>query len=618
MKHFDIIIIGGGHAGVEAAYCASQFPIKIGLISLAGVGLASAPCNPSIGGIGKGQVVREIDALGGCMGILADKAGIQYRTLNESKGVAVQSTRVQIDKDQYSLEAENLISKLPNVEVLRDKVSNIIKNSDNNFLISTDSGQVFNSQKIILTTGTFMAGKLHCGPEIKSGGRVDVEPSAGILELFASIKMKPRRFKTGTPARIKKSSINFEKMVEQPSDEKTRNFHLWNSDVLRGTTQISCYLTRTTAPTMEIIRKNKEKSPMFNGQILAVGARYCPSIEDKAYRYSEKDAHHVFLEPEGLTSDSFYPSGISSSLPPDVQLAFIQTIPGLESAEIIKYGYAVEYDVVDTSELSPCLEYRAMPGLYFAGQMNGTSGYEEAAAQGLIAGFNAALAISGRKKLCLNRKESYIGVMIDDLVSAERDEPYRLFTARSENRLYLREDNSFVRMFPYRNAMSIASMHDESLKNLINEYDLMCKWLENLKMDSAIRAKIQSVYPNLNDLINSLSSVKELLKLPDLDPKIILNMVVQNLGIKISSIVVETVAIEAKYEGYINKATLEYARVDKLDGRIVDLEKILGSNNISFECKQRIEKFRPENFGQLKRLSGIRPATLAVVASGQL
>ena len=437
---FDIIVVGGGHAGIEAAYIASQFNLQVAILTIPDVGLGSAPCNPSVGGVGKGQVVRELDALGGLMGILADKAGIQYRTLNESKGFAVQSSRVQIDKDLYSEKAEELIAKTPNITIIREKVISISPG----FEVKTVA-RSYRASKIIMTVGTFLNGKLHTGSEQTFGGRIGVEPSSGLNDLLASIKTRPQRFKTGTPPRLHKDTIDYSKLEEQPSDASVRNFHCLNVPFEREARQVSCYLAHTNAETMEIIRSNRERSPMFNGQINGVGARYCPSIEDKAFRYPEKTSHHVFIEPEGLNLDTVYPSGISSSLPKDVQESYVRSMVGLENAKVEVYGYAVEYDVIDTTELSITLEHQSLPGLYFAGQVNGTSGYEEAAGQGYIAGANASLAILGLNPLILSRHESYIGVMIEDLTSNTRDEPYRLFTARSENRLFIREDNTLTR-----------------------------------------------------------------------------------------------------------------------------------------------------------------------------
>jgi len=348
MKIYDVLIVGGGHAGIEAAYIASQFGLDVAIVTMPGVPLGSAPCNPSVGGVGKGQVVRELDALGGLMGFLADRAGIQFRTLNDSKGFAVQSSRVQIDKEKYSIEAEEKIQSISNISVIREKVQAIKKSEF--FEIVADNK--YFAKKVIMTVGTFLNGKLHTGGESTAGGRVGCDRSGGLSDLFSQIKTGTQRFKTGTPPRLDKASIDYSKLEEQPSDNTVRNFHCLHQPFNRFSDQVSCYLARTNQETMEVIRSNKERSPMFNGQIKGTGARYCPSIEDKAFRYPDKNVHHVFIEPEGLNLDTVYPSGISSSLPKDVQEQYVRSMEGLEEAKILVYGYAVEYDVVDTTELN--------------------------------------------------------------------------------------------------------------------------------------------------------------------------------------------------------------------------------------------------------------------------
>jgi tRNA uridine 5-carboxymethylaminomethyl modification enzyme len=615
MNTFDITIIGGGHAGIEAAHIAAQFGLNIAIITMPGIGLGSAPCNPSVGGVGKGQVVRELDALGGLMGILADKAGIQFRTLNDSKGFAVQSTRVQIDKDRYSQEAEAIIASIPNISVIREKVIEI-KNTDD-FEIVTEN-RTYKSHKVIMTVGTFLNGKLHTGSEQTIGGRVGCEASHGLTNIFSEIKTKPYRFKTGTPPRLDKSTIDYSKLEEQPSDSAVRNFHCLHQPFKRFSSQVSCYLARTNIETMQIIRNNKDQSPMFNGQIKGVGARYCPSIEDKAFRYPDKNIHHVFVEPEGLDSDTMYPSGISSSLPKDVQQDYVNSIQGLENAKIKIHGYAVEYDVIDTTELKLTLEHVQIPHLYFAGQVNGTSGYEEAAGQGLIAGANAALAILGMNPLILSRHESYIGVMIEDLTSNTRDEPYRLFTARSENRLFIREDNSILRMFPYRAQFMLNTPMDEYQRSFMEAYqDLISFCDETMIPETSPLMAEFSGDGELQKLTRHMS-VAEVLRQAWVNPITTLERILSYNGITLSADLIRTVAISKKYDGYIKRSESQYERLKKMDSMKINWEKLAASNNISFECKQRIGRIRPETFGQLKLIEGIRPATLAVVASKAL
>jgi tRNA uridine 5-carboxymethylaminomethyl modification enzyme len=616
MKLFDVLIVGGGHAGIEAAHIVAQFDLSVGLVTMPGVSLGSAPCNPSVGGVGKGQVVRELDALGGLMGILADRAGIQFRTLNDSKGFAVQSTRVQIDKDLYAQEAEALISKIPNISVVREMVTSIQKDASIFEVKTTERS--YRTKSLILTVGTFLNGKLHTGSDQKAGGRVDCAPSPSLCSLFTEIKTVPQRFKTGTPPRLHKSSINYDVLEEQPSDPEVRNFHCLHRPFDRKARQVSCHLARTTAETMEIIRANKEKSPMFNGQIKGVGARYCPSIEDKAFRYPDKNIHHVFIEPEGLGLDTVYPSGISSSLPRDVQEQYVRSIPGLEGAIIEVYGYAVEYDVVDTTELKLTLEHNSIENLYFAGQVNGTSGYEEAAGQGYIAGVNSALKLLGRDPLILSRHESYIGVMIEDLTSNTRDEPYRLFTARSENRLFIREDNSLVRMFPYRASLLLQRPIDSYLQSFIENSSILSDFCDEMMVsENSPLLKDLSGEGELQRLLKRMS-VTELLKQAWLNPVTTLGRILDFYGLSYDYDLVRNVAISKKYDGYIKRSSEQLERVKKLDSMLVNWEQISNSSNISFECRQRISKIKPETFGQLKLIEGIRPATLAVVAARSL
>lgn len=606
---FDILIIGGGHAGLEAAHIASQFQnLKIGMITLPGVGIASAPCNPSVGGVGKGQVVRELDALGGIMPKLADLAGIQFRTLNESKGYAVQSTRVQIDKVNYSIEAEKLVESISNLSVIREKVVGIENQDDGSFTVSTESS-TWNSQKLIITVGTFLNGKMHTGSKTSIGGRSGCEAADSVSDFFKDIKTNSLRFKTGTPARLDKNSVNYEVLEEQPSDSKVNSFHVLHGTNYRKLDQVSCYLAYTTPETMKTIRDNKEKSPMFNGQINAVGARYCPSIEDKAYRYPDKDKHHVFVEPESHELDTVYPSGISTSLPEEVQLEMIRSIKGFEKAEIKQFGYAVEYDVIETTELDKTLQMKSRPGLYFAGQVNGTSGYEEAAGQGYVAGVNAVLAILKRDPLILDRNESYIGVMIEDLVSNTRDEPYRLFTARSENRLYIREDNSILRMNKYRAHLELALDIDQYQEEYCRSFMFYMEHLESLYISP------DNDFVSSNNInLAKRSSLSELIKQSDLDPIETLTKYFEYCGLNVDPRLIDCLAITIKYSGYIDRANEQNLRINKLNKIKINWENLCSSENISFECKRRIEKIKPETFGQLRLIEGIRPATLAAVA----
>ena len=610
---FDILVVGGGHAGIEAASISAQLGMKVAIVTMPGVSLASTPCNPSVGGVGKGQVVREIDYLGGMMGKLADRVGIHYKTLNESRGYAVRSTRVQIDKHRYSQEAEKELSKINGLQIIRAIIVKVEK-TGNRFGVWGQDGAVYQSKKVIMTTGTFLAGRLHTGERQERGGRQGHFASLGAREIFDNIETLPVRFKTGTPPRLAKKSINFSKLQEQPSDFSSKTFHWSNAPQDRACPQVSCFMTRTNRETLSIIRKNQNRSPLFNGQIKGVGPRYCPSIEDKAFRYPERDEHHIFLEPEGLDLESVYPSGLSTSLPEDVQMEFFKTIPGLEECTFLSCGYSVEYDVIDTSKLTQGLEYRDFSGLYFAGQVNGTSGYEEAAAQGLVAGINACFSLMDRGLFSLDRSESYIGVLIDDLISHKRDEPYRLFTARNENRLYVREDNTFLRMAKYREQLNLQTGLDRQLKLLQDEYILLTEVVSS----HVFKRRADNKYFSPEEWDNFSGggvNFGDAMRSQKTKAKEFLREKLHLAGLSFHDQVVETVAISEIYQGYIKRSQRVLKHQRALDKASLNREFLLNSKNISFECRERIRKNAPENFGQLRKIEGIRPATLAYVSS---
>ena len=611
-KVFDILVMGGGHAGLEAAAISARLGCRVALLTMPGVPLGSTPCNPSIGGVGKAQVVREIDFLGGLMGKLADQGAIHYKTLNDSKGYAVRSTRVQIDKTMYQEAVKRELAQINSLEIIRKKVEKIEKKAEL-FEVITEKEKFF-GKKCIITAGTFLGGKLHIGSHQKQGGRIHTHSSKAMTSLFDKIETLPVRFKTGTPPRIAKDSINFDNLQEQPSDPYTKTFHWKESSQERKLPQRSCFITYTNEKTLKIIRAHKEDSPLFNGQIKGIGPRYCPSIEDKAYRYLDRNKHHIFLEPEGLEEETIYPSGLSTSLPLEVQEKFLKTISGLEECRVLIPGYAVEYDVVNTEKLTLGLEYRDIPGLYFAGQVNGTSGYEEAAAQGLMAGINGSRSLQGKKALVLSRTESYIGVLVNDLVGCQRDEPYRLFTARNENKLYVREDNTFLRMLPYRKELGLNGELDQYLESLKKEH----KVLKSLVSHYVFKEKTEGAYfqdKNLGGFQGGGLSLENVIKSSQGKAIEVLKGILTHWGLCFKDEVVETVAIGEVYRGYIHRSNRELRHERTLNEASLNMDFLLNSHNISFECKERIRKRCPENFGQLKKIPGIRPATLAYVSS---
>ncbi len=631
LKKYDLIVLGGGHAGIEASWLASQFKLQVALITMKDVPLGETPCNPAVGGVGKGQVVREIDALGGLMGRVTDLAGIHYRTLNESKGFAVQSTRVQVDKRRYSSCAKEILEGNEFIDLIYDKIYEVdilingensknCKRSDQKFHIKGKSGEKYSCRKLIVTMGTFLDGKLHIGAEITAGGMLGYDSAPKMANIFKKIRSLPYKFMTGTPPRLEKESIQFEKFEKQPSDCSSRTFHYDFSSEKRLNRQISCYLTKTNENTLSIIRKNRDRSPLFNGQIQGVGPRYCPSIEDKAFRYPDRDTHHIFLEPEGLDLDTIYPNGLSTSLPKDVQISFINSIIGLEEAKIINFGYGVEYDVVDTTFLDQTLEHQEISGLYFAGQVNGTSGYEEAAGQGVIAGINAAISICGNnseKKVILDRYESYIGVMIEDLVTNKRDEPYRLFTARAENRLYVREDNAINRMRPYRQSLGLSEKIDDYQSRYMEEFVLLEQLIESNCYYNDKETREYFFKMGYGEIDKNIT-LAELMKRSKLNPIIVLENETLRHGTIFMEDVLRAVAISTKYEGYITRAMNETVKIRKLGKKRINWENLINSPNISTECRSRIKSIRPSTFSELQRIEGIRPATVAYVAGSHL
>jgi tRNA uridine 5-carboxymethylaminomethyl modification enzyme len=593
---FDILVVGGGHAGLEAVNIASQFSnLRVGLLTKEGVPIGSTPCNPAIGGVGKGQLVREIDLMGGLIGKLADRSSIQCRILNDSKGDAVKSTRFQVDKEKYAEEALKSITSNENISLLAGELVSISKaHRGDSFEVVLVSGPSIFAKKLIITVGTFFDGVLHEGDRVQSGGRADCKASVSASSLGINVRLLPKKFKTGTPPRLSRESIDIEVMEPQYSDPRAQNFSFLAEPFGRKLRQVACYKTHTNALTIDIVQKNKENSPMFNGQIKGVGPRYCPSIEDKAFRYPDKVDHHVFVEPEGLNLNTYYPNGVSTSLPSEVQREMIRSIKGMESADIIVPGYAVEYDVIDTSRLTTSLESIDNEGLYFAGQVNGTSGYEEAAGQGLVAGLNAAMSSLGKSEVIFPRGTSYLGVLIDDILSNKREEPYRLFTARAENRLFIREDNVVERLGKLRLSLGLNSKLDYQIKNHFLEIRI-----------------IDRIFSLLSENLKNKFAAKS----SSVDTKVFLDYISENHGILLGFRTSQEFLISKKYEGYINRHKITRNKFEKLDTKKLDTDKILNELSICNECKELIQENRPATFFHLKKIKGIRPATLALISS---
>ena len=601
IKTFDAVVVGGGHAGLEAvnALCMDS-TLSVCLLTKKDVPVGSTPCNPAVGGVGKGQLVREIDCMGGLIGKIADKSAIQFRTLNESKGYAVQSTRVQVDKNHYEKVALSFIEELQNLTIEYSSLEGI-RHIDNEFILNVSSNKIIKTKKLILTVGTFLAGKLHTGSSQTSGGRVDCDPSLSFSEINSKVKILKKKFKTGTPPRLDKNTIDFSVMDVQPSDPRSNSFHLLHGLNERFIDQVDCYKSHTTKDTIEIILDSKEQSPMFNGQIQGVGPRYCPSIEDKAFRYPDRFEHHIFIEPESLDGDSIYPNGISTSLPREIQEKLLKTVPGLEDAAILVPGYAVEYEVVDTSYLNHSLEYESIPGLYFAGQVNGTSGYEEAAGQGLVAGINCLRSLQGRSEIFFSRENSYLGVLVDDIISNKREEPYRLFTARAENRLSVREDNVIDRLGELRLTLGFRTALDSFIEEYLSQREVLTK---------LIRA-----YKPIKEGKRSDFTLGQMIRSTNLDPIAMISEELKLSGVSFDPRVIASVVINEKYQGYIKRDLNEMNNLDKLNSKKIDVEKILSKSSISNECKEIIKQSNPKSFFHLRRLKGLRAATVSSIAS---
>ena len=608
--NYDIAVIGAGHAGCEAALACARMGMKTAIFSISLEAVANMPCNPHIGGSSKGHLVREIDALGGEMGKNIDKTMIQIKMLNTSKGPAVHSLRAQADRKRYQMEMKHTLERQKNLEIKQAEITNITVRDGKVNTIETDIGAVYNVKSVIVATGTYLKGKIFIGEYSKESGPDGVFPSNKLSECLEKLGIELIRFKTGTPARINRKSIDFTKMEIQKGDSNIVPFSL--DDEAKEFEQQDCYLTYTNEETHKIIRDNLHRSPLYAGVIEGTGPRYCPSIEDKVVRFSDKPRHQIFVEPIGLDTDEMYIQGMSSSLPEDVQIAMYRTIPGLENCEFTRPAYAIEYDSIDPSKLKLSLEYKDIEGLFFAGQTNGTSGYEEAACQGLIAGINSSLKIKGKEPLILDRTQGYIGVLIDDIVTKGTNEPYRMMTSRAEYRLLLRQDNADLRLTEIGHKIGLIS--EERYKRFLKKKENIEREIKRLKETIVKPTKEVNEFLEKHGTtkLTTGSKLAEILKRTEINYKDLEEIDGERPNLSIQE--KEEVEIQIKYEGYIKMEEEQVAKFKKMEERIlstdIDYNDLKG---LSLEARQKLNNIKPISIGQASRISGVSPADINVL-----